>query len=58
MVLGILEKVRPNLPMKPLPSKKKQPSSEKEDKAVRGTIPVANSKNAVKTKVIESNFQF
>ncbi|RZC32556.1 cytoskeleton-associated protein 5 [Asbolus verrucosus] len=42
-----LEKVRPNLPVKPLP---KKPTVEKEDKVVKGTKAVANSKNAVKPK--------
>ncbi|XP_049825977.1 protein mini spindles isoform X2 [Aethina tumida] len=48
VIMAALEKVRPNLPVKPLP--KKQSPSEKEDKAVRGTKPVANAKNAVKPK--------
>lgn len=51
VILTALEKARPNLPVKPLPTKK----AEKEDKAVRGTKPVANAKNAVKTKPAASN---
>ncbi|XP_056629748.1 protein mini spindles isoform X2 [Diorhabda sublineata] len=51
VVLAALEKVRPNLPVKPLPTKK----AEKEDKAVRGTKPVASGKNAVKNKPTASN---
>lgn len=54
--MAILEKVRPNLPVKPLPTNKKQSAVEnKEDKAVRGTKAVATSKNAVKTKVLSFN---
>lgn len=49
-VLAALEKVRPNLPAKPLPKIKALP--EKEEKAVRGSKPAANSKNAVKSKVL------
>lgn len=45
--MAALDKARPNLPVKPL-SKKASAASEKEDKAVRGTKAVANSKNAVK----------
>ncbi|KRT82537.1 HEAT domain-containing protein [Oryctes borbonicus] len=48
VVMAALDKARPNLPLKPLPSKKQAP--EKDAKAVRGTKPVANSKNAVKSK--------
>ncbi|XP_072383442.1 protein mini spindles [Diabrotica undecimpunctata] len=48
VIVAALEKVRPNLPVKPLPTKKQAP--EKEDKVVRGTKPVANAKNAVKSK--------
>lgn len=48
VITTVLEKVRPNLPVKPLP---KKTAVEKEDKVVRGTKPVANSKNAVKPKV-------
>lgn len=48
VIVALLEKVRPNLPMKALP---KNPPAEKEVKSVRGTKPVANSKNAVKPKV-------
>lgn len=44
-VVAALDKARPNLPIKPLPTKKAEP---KEEKTVRGTKPVANSKNAVK----------
>lgn len=43
VITAALEKVRPNLPVKALP---KKPSAEREDKAVRGTKPVTNSKNA------------
>lgn len=50
-VMAALEKVRPNLPAKPLPKSKSPP--EKEEKAVRGTKPAANSKNAVKPKVLD-----
>ncbi|CAH1174022.1 unnamed protein product [Phaedon cochleariae] len=46
VVLTALEKVRPNLPAKPLPKK----APEKEEKALRGTKPVANAKTAVKPK--------
>lgn len=50
--MGVLDKVRPNLPVKPLPDKK--PKIEiKEEKVVRGTKPVPNTKNAVKPKVIQ-----
>lgn len=47
VVVAVLDKVRPNLPEKPLPKLKQSPIQEK---AVRGTKPVANSKNAVKPK--------
>uniref|UniRef100_A0A1Y1JZU4 TOG domain-containing protein n=2 Tax=Photinus pyralis TaxID=7054 RepID=A0A1Y1JZU4_PHOPY len=47
VVVAALDKARPNLPAKPLPKPKQ---SSPEDKAVRGTKPVANSKNAVKPK--------
>ncbi|KAF5285627.1 hypothetical protein FQR65_LT13108 [Abscondita terminalis] len=47
VVVAALDKARPNLPEKPLP---KQKQAAVEDKAVRGTKPVANSKNAVKPK--------
>lgn len=47
--MAALDKVRPNLPIKPLPKNKQQ--APVEDKAVRGTKPVATSKNAVKPKV-------
>ncbi|KAK5643087.1 hypothetical protein RI129_006932 [Pyrocoelia pectoralis] len=47
VVVAALDKARPNLPVKPLPKAKQAPP---EDKAVRGTKPVANSKNAVKPK--------
>lgn len=53
-VMAALEKVRPNLPAKPLPKSKSLP--EKEEKVVRGTKPVANSKNAVKQKARDFNF--
>ncbi|CAH0561278.1 unnamed protein product [Brassicogethes aeneus] len=43
-VVSALDEARPNLPVKPLP-KKQAPV---EEKAVRGTKPVATSKNAVK----------
>lgn len=58
--MGILEKVRPNLPVKPLPTKKPSSSENKEDKTVRGTKAVANSKTIVKPKVryIIKNFIF
>ncbi|CAG9832269.1 unnamed protein product [Diabrotica balteata] len=52
VIVAALEKVRPNLPVKPLPTKKQAP--EKEDKVVRGTKPVANAKNAVKSKSANS----
>lgn len=45
-VMQCLDKARPNLPVKPLPSRKQD--EEKPDKVVRGTRPVATSKNAVK----------
>ncbi|KAL3267282.1 hypothetical protein HHI36_011413 [Cryptolaemus montrouzieri] len=47
VIIALLEKVRPNLPAKPLP---KNPAPDKEVKSVRGTKPVANAKNAVKPK--------
>lgn len=50
VVMAVLERVRPNMPVKALP-KKQSPQVEKEDKAVRGTKAVASSKNAVKPKV-------
>lgn len=53
--MAALDKARPNLPLKPLP-KKASATSEKEDKAVRGTKPVANSKNAVKKVSVTSIF--
>lgn len=46
-ITAALERVRPNLPVKALPKK----PVEREDKAVRGTKPAANSKNAVRPKV-------
>lgn len=48
VITAALEKVRPNLPVKALPKKS---VAEKEEKAVRGTKPVTNSKNAVRPKV-------
>lgn len=45
-VMAALDKARPNLPVKALPKKSLAP--EREDKAVRGTKAVANSKNAVR----------
>lgn len=48
--MGILEKVRPNLPVKPLPTKKTPVSEYKEEKTVKGTKPATNSK-VVKPKV-------
>ncbi|XP_045478875.1 protein mini spindles isoform X2 [Harmonia axyridis] len=47
VIVALLEKVRPNLPVKALP---KMPPPEKEVKSVKGTKPVANAKNAVKPK--------
>ncbi|XP_044749386.1 protein mini spindles isoform X2 [Coccinella septempunctata] len=47
VIVALLEKVRPNLPIKALP---KMPPPEKEVKSVKGTKPVANAKNAVKPK--------
>ncbi|KAJ8937292.1 hypothetical protein NQ318_020342 [Aromia moschata] len=52
-IIAALEKVRPNLPVKPLP--KKQAPPEKEDKAVRGTKAASNSKNTIKPKVGPAN---
>lgn len=45
--MGILDKVRPNLPIQALP---KEPT-EKREKAVKGTKAITSSKNAIKTKV-------
>lgn len=45
--MAALDKARPNLPAKPLP-KKSSATSEREEKTVRGSKAVANSKNAVK----------
>ncbi|KAK9876516.1 hypothetical protein WA026_013890 [Henosepilachna vigintioctopunctata] len=48
VIMALLEKVRPNLPVKPLP---KNPVPEKEvAKTVRGSKPAPNAKNAVKPK--------
>lgn len=44
--MAALDKARPNLPVKPLP--KKTATSDREDKAVRGTKAAANAKNTVK----------
>ncbi|XP_074041153.1 protein mini spindles-like isoform X1 [Leptinotarsa decemlineata] len=46
-IVAALEKVRPNLPARPAPKKQ---TSDGAEKAVRGTKPVANTKNAVKPK--------
>lgn len=46
-MVAALDKARPNLPVKPLP-KKQTSQAENGEKSVRGTKPVANSKNAVK----------
>ncbi|KAF7272697.1 hypothetical protein GWI33_014546, partial [Rhynchophorus ferrugineus] len=48
VVIVALEKARPNLPAKPLPKKSSAPPPE--EKVVRGTKPVANKQNAVKSK--------
>ncbi|XP_076268302.1 protein mini spindles-like isoform X2 [Rhynchophorus ferrugineus] len=48
VVMAALEKARPNLPAKPLPKKSSAPPPE--EKVVRGTKPVANKQNAVKSK--------
>lgn len=45
--MGILDKVRPNLPIQALP---KEPT-ERREKVVRGTKAVPNTKNVIKTKV-------
>ncbi|CAH1965388.1 unnamed protein product [Acanthoscelides obtectus] len=47
VVVAALDKVRPNLPVTALPKKQ---TVEKEDKAIRGTKPAGNAKNAAKSK--------
>ncbi|KAJ8911338.1 hypothetical protein NQ315_014182, partial [Exocentrus adspersus] len=48
VVMAALEKVRPNLPAKPLPKSKTLP--EKEEKVVKSGKPTSNSKTAAKPK--------
>ena len=50
-VVAVLEKIRPNLPVKPLPTKKAPPADDGSSKAVKSGGAVKATKAGIKTKV-------